>query len=358
MSSTQAVPEYCLIKRYNFAADNAKSPRTSQAETTNTANRTLTPRSCDNVPKRVVRGWLVSAAGLLALAVLGSLVVIESYDETLPHSIVNERVQSDRGSATALVGDGAVRPRTSVAVPARLPVRTPESLSSAARATDLDSIFVTLYSADPDAVIAALDAVAQSASEFFLRDEFVRRVEELSNDADQAVAEQAQRVMLEFVELESAQDARSGQALVMAQGSAMPSAEEPTMIRDPSPPVAGDGPGGIAADADAASTDVGDRERREEAALQDPDPRVRAHALEDVASRFDEHAAQVLLAAMRDPDADNRLMAIEGLGSMVERGIEDADAIMSELRQASGDPDPRVAESAQQMIRDLSGEAP
>ena len=78
---------------------------------------------------------------------------------------------------------------------------------------------------------------------------------------------------------------------------------------------------------------------------------MRMQAIEAALTQRDERSLAMLSQATQDASAENRLAAVEGLRQMLEEGFGDASQISGMLHQSSRDPDPKVAEAAQQAIR-------
>jgi len=92
-------------------------------------------------------------------------------------------------------------------------------------------------------------------------------------------------------------------------------------------------------------------------ALDDPDSAVRMGGIESAMSQRDEQAFELLSQAVRgDYDEDNRMTAVSEVEQMLKSSIGDREQILTLLQETVADPDPRIAELSQLIIREQFGQ--
>ena len=281
-----------------------------------------------NLMKQKTAAWM---GGALALAVVAAIVV-SNLQDTEAQLIDLTRLRSDVTDTTP----------SSIPVPVS---GTSNSYSSDARpsinsrasplATNTpDAVYAALYSLDPEQRFTALDTIWQSAETFYKLDNIVRRIDELAADADPRIAELAPFVLAQMMELSGMQDTLMNPNQDAYVATTPAPADDILAHAEPD-----------RANFNADSTDGFAR------ALNHQDASIRMQAIEAAQIQRDEHSVAALVQAARDTEPDNRLAAVEGLRQMLEEGFGDTAQISSVLQQSSHDPDPKVAEAAQQAIR-------
>lgn len=282
-----------------------------------------------NLMKQKTAVWM---GGTLALAVIAAIVVA-NLQETEAQLIDLTRLRSDVThmapsipvpvSGTAFDNSYSSDARPSI-----------NSRVSPLATNTADAVYAALYSLDPEQRLTALDTIWQSAETFYKLDNIIRRIDELAADADPRIAELAPFVLAQMMELSGMQDT------LMNPNQDAYVATAPALADD------------LFAHAELGranfSADSIDDFAR---ALHHQNAAIRMQAIEAAQIQRDEHSVAVLIQATRDADPDNRLAAVEGLRQMLEEGFGDAAQISDVVQQSSHDPDPKVAEAAQQAIR-------
>ena len=247
-------------------------------------------------------GWI---AGGLCVAVLGG-VIVANFLDTGAQSKDPTRLRTDETHTTSpapATGTLFDNSQTAAAKNSRIgPASTPAA------------VYAALYSPDAEQRFTALDTVWNSAETYYKVENIVRRIEELVTDAEPRIAQLAPFVLAQMRELSGIQ-ATPGDSHQDRYAATSPVPEDDTLANDGS-----------------------------EASL-------RMQVIEAAQIQRDEHSVAVLIQATQDTDPDNRLAAVEGLRQMLEEGFGDTAQISSVLQQSSHDPDPKVAEAAQQAIR-------
>ncbi len=203
----------------------------------------------------------------------------------------------------------------------------------------LDDIYVKLFDANPDERLKTLDIILQSTASYFSSTKIVSRLEEMVADDDARVAEIAQIVLVNIEGLRSAGDMENG-LLVQNDSTLNPDPE----ILEPAPRLDGMTDKEVEKLTPKTPPDYARK-------ISDPDASVRGDAITEALTQRDEYAANVLYQAMRDVDANNRLLALDGLHQMLSAGLGDTQYIMAIFGKALSDPDPQVALLAEQAMR-------
>lgn len=282
-----------------------------------------------NLMKQKTAVWI---GGTLALAVIAAIVVANLQD-TEAQLIDLTRLRSDvthmaPSISVPVSGTSFDNSYSSDAYPSI------NSRASPLATNTPDAVYAALYSLDPEQRLTALDTIWQSAETFYKLDNIVRRIDELAVDADPRIAELAPFVLAQMMELSGMQDT----LMNPNQDAYVATAPAPA---DDLLAHAESGRANFSAD----STDDFAR------ALHHQDAAIRMQAIEAAQIQRDEHSVATLILATRDSDPDNRLAAVEGLRQMLEEGFGDTAQISDVVQQSSHDPDPEVAEAAQQAIR-------
>lgn len=214
---------------------------------------------------------------------------------------------------------------------------------SAAYVATLDEIYVGLFDASAEERLKVLDMILQSTDPDFSSDKIMARLEEMLTDDDVRIAEMARIVLVNMQQLRSADDMKKG--LLTQVGSALSAYPE---TFEPAPRL-----GGMADSELEKSSAMIATEAQPGYAIKinDRDARVRGDAIVEALTQRDEHAVNVFYKAMQDVDANNRLLAVDGLQHMLNTGMGDAQHIMAVLNNAMGDPDHRVALMARQAVK-------
>ena len=204
-----------------------------------------------------------------------------------------------------------------------------------------DDIYVKLFDVSPDERLKTLDIILHSPTSYFLSTKIVSRLEEMVADDDARIAELAQIVLVHIEGVRSADDMKNG-FLTQNDTALNSNAEVPESV----PRI-----GGMTdEELEKLSATMVTQVQPDYAKLTDPDASVRGHVIAEAMTQRDEHAANVLYKALQDVDANNRLLAVDGLQQILSTGAGDAEHIMAILKNAINDPDPKVALMAQQAI--------
>lgn len=210
-----------------------------------------------------------------------------------------------------------------------------------------DDIYVKLFDVSPDERLKTLDIILHSPTSYFLSTKIVSRLEEMVVDDDARIAELAQIVLVHIEGVRSADDMKNG-FLTQNDTALNTNVEVPESV----PRI-----GGMTDEeleklsvTEKLSATMVTQVQPDYAKLTDPDASVRGHVIAEAMTQRDEHAANVLYKALQDVDANNRLLAVDGLQQILSTGAGDAEHIMAILKNAINDPDPKVALMAQQAI--------
>ena len=228
---------------------------------------------------------------------------------------------------------------------ARVSIEPKNITPSEAYVTVPDEIYIRLFDVSAEERLKVLDMILQSTASYYSSDKIITRLGEMLADDDVRIAEIAQIVLVNMQELRSADDMKQG---LLTQDSSPLSAYPETS--EPVPRLGG----------------MTDRELEKSSAtistedqlgyptkINDLDASVRRHAIAEAMTQRDENAINVFYKAIQDVDANNRLLAVDGLQQMLNTGMGDVPHILIILNNAMSDADPQVALMAQQAIRDF-----
>lgn len=205
----------------------------------------------------------------------------------------------------------------------------------------LDDIYVKLFAASPDERLKTLDIILHSPTSYFLSAKIVSRLEEMVADDDARIVELAQIVLVNIEGVRSADDMKNG-FLTQNDIALNSNAQVPESV----PRI-----GGMTnEELEKLSATMVTQVQPDYAKLNDPDASARGHVIAEAMTQRDEHAANILYKALQDVDANNRLLAVDGLQQILSAGAGDSQYIMAILKNAINDPDPKVALMAQQAI--------
>lgn len=284
-----------------------------------------------------VAGWFL---GALALAVFAAVVVPRGHDQgTAQKHIDPSHVRSNGPTTTATLP----APTDEAAIEHAL---SPENRLGAtqnllAALTTPESLFAALYSIDPEQRLTALDAIGQSLDQFYTQENILRRIDELTADADLRIAELASLMSVQMTALRGMQDilmntnqdayiAVNSQPQIEASGHAEP--HRTIFTAD-----ASNGPG----------TETEYFAQLSARAFHNSDAAIRLQAIIEAQTQRDERAITLLSQATHDSEPENRLVAVEGLRQMLVENFGDPGQISSVLLESSNDPNPKVARAAQ-----------
>lgn len=285
----------------------------------------------DTVPgsTALVLGALIAGGALLLAVDLEWPVPAEApAQKLLAHDQENPSRAAELRRASQDIGYGAQSisasgPARTTAVGGAFEPRYPEG----------EKVFQGLMSSSPTEAAQALDRAAQEAEALYQFDAICRRILELTADVDPLVAEHAEYAWRRMQALRIAHDL---QDLAPLRES----------LQDPREAVR-DGA------SDSLENAVEPFEEVEKRVRGARDPAVRLEGIEAAIRQDDALGFDLLLQALQgDPDPDNRLAAVSELEQMLKNGLGDYDQILGFLEETAADPDPRVAQLSELIVRE------
>ena len=302
-----------------------------------------------NLRKQKTIGW-ISGGGVLALFAAIIVANLQGTDEQ-PIDVARLRADLTPATATSSPVPAGNTPFDSSPQPDTSPTVSSRARAAVHNTNPPDVLYAALYSRNPEERFNALDSIWESAETFYKLENIVRRIDELGADADPRIAELAPLVLAHMMELHGMQDTlmNSNQDTYVATS---PAPQDDTLAHAE--------PHRTNSNSDAhesAGTEREDFARLNERTPGHDAASMRMQAIEAALTQRDERSLAMLSQATQDASAENRLAAVEGLRQMLEEGFGDASQISGMLHQSSRDPDPKVAEAAQQAIREQADTA-
>lgn len=284
----------------------------------------------------LTRKTLMMASVFVGLVAFIGLVFVTSVDKNTGggEKIANEKVLPSTIPDSISAIESIPRPTADASTGNANTVATPTPTPT--------NLYRALFDPNPETRLFALDSIWQAAPEWFNNAEVLRRLEEMTIEVDLRIAEMAQLLMAQMERLRGADDERKG--LMQFNGYAMEATLESEPVRE----------GGMTDLELATASSASESEyfnQLKERALRHADPDIRTQALAEAMTQHDEHAIALLAEATHDQNANNRMLAVDGLAQIVAKGVGDLHQIMAILEQAVADPDPAIAGLAQQALQ-------
>ncbi len=201
---------------------------------------------------------------------------------------------------------------------------------------DPNKLYEALTSFNPEEAYQAIETVSQNAEALYKFDPVYRLIMELCTDDTPFVREGAQYAIIRMMSLRAAHELPEPWQFE----------ENEERWNDT----------GLTWSQNILGTTVEPLDILQEQALFDPDPAVRLGGIERAISQEDETSVAVLReAALYDDEPDNRLAAVSELEQMLRTGLGHREQVLQFLEETAADPDPRVADLSELIIREQFG---